>query len=88
MKHLHDMKGQPRCLMFLVRGDRRLNLVTYADGSFGISRDGDLLGIWEPNEEEECVAAFSKFADFKGVFPQVILRRAQFPPPARDHDLN
>ena len=73
------MKGKPRQLLFLVRDDRRLDLVTYLDGSYGIIRNGNLLGVWEPDEDEGCVAAFSKFADFKGVFPKIILQPTESP---------
>ena len=75
MKDLNEMKGQPRLLMYLVRNDRRIELHVYPDGSYGISRDGDLLGIWEPHEEALCLGAFCKFADFAGVFRKVIDHR-------------
>ena len=49
------MKGTPHCVLKVITNQQVLELVTYPDGSFGILRDGASLGIWEPDQEEDCI---------------------------------
>ena len=51
------MKGAERVLARAWRAGRTIELLGYADGSWGIRRDGAVLGTWEPGQDEECLTA-------------------------------
>jgi hypothetical protein len=70
------MKGQPRLLMTLVGDHGRLELVLYLDGSHGIIRNGNLLGVWEPSEKVDCIKTFAKLGNFNDGLPKLIVQRA------------
>lgn len=36
-----------------------INLLRFVDGSWGIERNRELAGIWEPAELDECVRVFA-----------------------------
>jgi hypothetical protein len=61
--------------MILVGTGRRLELLSCADGSYGIRRDGALLGTREPDEEDACVDAFARFGELKGGLPHIMPRK-------------
>jgi hypothetical protein len=62
MQPLDLMKGRPIPLLLLQDQVHTLELVTYADASYGIFRDGRNLSVWEPSEELDCVAALVTLA--------------------------
>jgi hypothetical protein len=64
MQPLYMMKGMARHLLTLSDGREVLELVGYADGSFGIIRDGEHLGIWESQEEVDCLIALAILSGF------------------------
>ena len=65
--------------MILVGTGRCLELLSYANGSYGIRRDGALLGTWEPDEEDARVDAFARFGELKGGLPHSIPRKPPGP---------
>ena len=75
---LSAMKGPGKTLMTYFRDDRSVDLIAFDDGSWGIKKDGSVVGAWENSEERDCVDTFAKMAGIRGEFgepqPLVVLR--------------
>jgi hypothetical protein len=61
MTELHQMKGLPTPIVTVMRQNFALKLTKYADGSLGIYRDDQVIGVWEPGERAECLRSFARF---------------------------
>jgi hypothetical protein len=61
MYEVAQMKGTNKVLIRVLTDSSALTLHQYADGSTNITRNGKLLGVWEPAECEDCYSAFVKF---------------------------
>jgi hypothetical protein len=79
MQPLDLMKGRPIPLLLLQDQVHTLELVTYTDASYGIFRDGRNLGVWEPSEELDCVAALVSLAGLLSPDRTVWVPRPQSP---------
>jgi hypothetical protein len=56
----------------------RIELVRYLDGSWGVRKNTQTVGVWEPHEEEECFCVFSMLAGLynaQGASSSVIIVR-------------
>lgn len=73
MTNLFPMKGPVRRLMCLLDGGQLTDLVAYADGSFGIIRESEVLSVWESDELEACMGAFLRIAP--PVKPLLVMRQ-------------
>jgi hypothetical protein len=40
----------------------RIELIRYLDGSWGVRKNAQTVGVWEPHEEDECFCVFSMLA--------------------------
>jgi hypothetical protein len=70
--------GESRRLLSLLSDDSTIELVGYADGAFGITRDGRSVGVWPASEELECVKAFHRLGEFREATPCLVVSRAAF----------
>jgi len=55
------IKGIGRRFYIVEDGEDIVSLLHYPDGSWGISRNGETIGIWEAAEKETCFTAFLQF---------------------------
>ncbi|MDB5322024.1 MAG: hypothetical protein JWN40_3655 [Phycisphaerales bacterium] len=39
-----------------------IELIRFADGSWGVRKNAETVGVWEPHEEQECFCVFSMLA--------------------------
>ena len=56
----------------------RIELIRYLDGSWGVRKNAQTVGVWEPHEEEECFCVFSMLAGLyndQGPCPSVVIVR-------------
>ena len=58
MNELHAMKGSHEKLITVATAWTIVDLISFADGSLGVLRGEQLMGIWEPHEQEACIASF------------------------------
>lgn len=57
---MDSMKGQGTVVISCQNtADDTINLLRFVDGSWGIERNRDLAGIWEPAELDECINVFA-----------------------------
>ena len=68
-------EGESRRLLSLLGGGACLDLITWSDGSYGITRDGRVVGIWPAAEEAECVHAFYRLGELAHARPCVMVSR-------------
>jgi hypothetical protein len=76
------MKGPARVLARAWRAGRHIELLGFADGSWGIRRDGAMLGTWEAGEDEECITALFQLIGTPPPVIRVIGQTAVFVCPA------
>jgi hypothetical protein len=60
---LGELKGIAEVIMVCLVGERIVSLLTYPDGSWGIKRGTETVGVWEPNEQRECYLLFCKMCE-------------------------
>lgn len=60
---LQALKGQGRVIMCGKKGEAIVNLLLYADETWGIDCGGKSVGMWEVREENECFRAFREMCD-------------------------
>jgi hypothetical protein len=65
MDSIYAFKGRGKHLMSLNRPEGRIDLMSYIDGSMGIIRDHAVLGIWEYDDQDACLAEFVQLAGGK-----------------------
>jgi len=58
MNDLHAMKGHHAKLITVATTCSVVDLISFADGSLGVVRGSQLIGIWEPHEKEACISSF------------------------------
>jgi hypothetical protein len=59
---MDEMKGDARAILFVDNGDGRIQLVAYADESWGIVRKGKTVCTWESAELTDCLRTFLDMA--------------------------
>jgi hypothetical protein len=59
---MEHMKGVSRTVAVCETEKLRLELELYSDQSWGIRRQGQTIGVWEPHEKEECFRVFGMLA--------------------------
>ena len=57
---LPDLKGPGTIVARIFREHQRTELLRYIDESWGVRRNGFILGIWEPNERSDCFDFFMR----------------------------
>jgi hypothetical protein len=57
------LKGQARPIVTLKNSLTSFSLVTYADGSWGILRDGAIFCVWEPAESGDCLITYARLCN-------------------------
>jgi hypothetical protein len=67
------LKGAGRQMVSLCENGRILHLIAFDDGSLGLVRDGQMLGVWERNEEADCLAQFIRCGGRTDVFCKTML---------------
>jgi hypothetical protein len=77
MQLLHPY-GESRRLLSWFGDDTSIELVTYADGSYGINQDGRAVGHWPASGEEECIVAFHRLGRLQSVKTCLVMSRAAF----------
>ena len=77
MQPLHPHGASKRLLSLLGDGIT-IDLIGYADGTFGIDRDGLSIGSWPASEECDCVKVFYELGEFGDASPCVVLSRAAY----------
>ena len=82
MNDIHLMKGQGTPLITIFIEDLIVDCLTYADGSVSISRNGQLMGLWEANECENCVQSLMQFLP-KSPNGMTVLQLSQLTQPHR-----
>jgi hypothetical protein len=70
--------GVSRRLLSLLGDGISIDLLGYADGSFGIDRDGQTIGNWPAAEEEECVKVFYNLGELHTSEPCFLISRETF----------
>jgi hypothetical protein len=55
---MDSMKGSGRVTATFTGEDRVVELLQYADASWGIRQNAKLVGIWEPDERDDCMKTF------------------------------
>ena len=53
------LKGPGKVVATIYTQRNKACLLSYADGSHGITRDGRAVGVWEPHETDECMRIFA-----------------------------
>jgi len=62
MNDLHAMKGQHAKLITVATTSTVVDLISYPDGSLGVTRGDQLIGVWEPHEKDACICSFIQVA--------------------------
>jgi hypothetical protein len=57
---LEELKGDSRPLLACHTGRGKFELLYYADESWAIRLNARVIGIWEHDQEEECMQTFAK----------------------------
>jgi hypothetical protein len=65
----HGVKGNGNSIIALAGKHCMIRLVSYIDGSWGIAWNEQILGIWEPGEQETCFRIFSEMVKGTSVKP-------------------
>jgi hypothetical protein len=69
---MEEMKGIGRVVAAVANPNRLVELISYSDGSWGVRRDGWMVGTWEPTEIPECIRTFAACG---GVIDEVVMLR-------------
>jgi hypothetical protein len=77
MNEFHAMKGEGKQLLVFHRASRVITLVRYCDDSLGIICGGDTLAVYEPGEEDACIAALAVLAGLKKGKPAIVVKSRQ-----------
>jgi hypothetical protein len=60
LRPMDSMKGHGAVVVSCrVNFQTSIDLLRFADGSWGIQRDQTLTGIWEPAELDQCISVFA-----------------------------
>ena len=78
MQPLYLMKGTPRILLTIENNGIVYKLVIYDDGSYGILRDDKHIGIWEREEQLDCL---KMFAGLGGILTPIPNKSGPLAPP-------
>ena len=60
---MDEMKGDARSILFVDTDRGRIELVAFADESWGILRNGKAVCTWECDELADCLRTFLNMAD-------------------------
>ena len=77
-----QLKGVGRRLLMLADEGLTLQLISFQDGSLGLIRNGEFLGLWERDEEADCLAEFVQAGGGQNLFRDtlIVLRHAPTEP--------
>jgi hypothetical protein len=59
---MDGIKGVGRTVAVCETDNHRLELELYPDESWGIRRQGERIGVWEPHEKDDCFRIFGMLA--------------------------
>ena len=65
------LKGEPRSILFIDNPDGPVQLVAFADDSWGIVRRGKTVCTWEADELTDCLRTFLDMAGRRAGGPLV-----------------
>ena len=68
-------KGASRRLLSLVNKGACIELVKWEDGSYGVTCDGHLMGVWPAADEVQCIHAFHQLGEIDLALPCLIVTR-------------
>ena len=77
MPPLHPHGASKRLLSLLCNGTT-IDLIGYADGTFGIDCDGLSIGNWQASEEVECIQVFYQVGEFREAKPCLVISRTKY----------
>jgi hypothetical protein len=63
---MDELKGEPRSILFVDNPGGRVQLVAFADESWGIVRRGKTVCTWEADELTDCLRTFLDMAGRTG----------------------
>ena len=86
MDGFEAMKGRPQQLLSIRRRQSEFTLFRYRDGSFSVRRDGDTVGVWEPQDQGAAIQALANLLGLPGGGRTVRLTPPE--PEERDFSLN
>jgi hypothetical protein len=62
---LGELKGVGTVALRCCTGVHHFELLSYADESWAIRRDGQVIDSWEPSEQESCMRTFGRLIGLK-----------------------